>query len=66
MGWMLALYSTLLSSVKIATSFNYIKAFIRKEVIISQHFLVNKTKYFRLRLTDDVSSERPKRDLRLT
>ena len=26
----------------------------------------NKTKYFRLRLTDEVRSERPKRDLRLT
>ena len=26
----------------------------------------NKTKYFRLRLTDEVSLERPKRDLRLT
>ena len=26
----------------------------------------NKTKYFRLRLTDKVSSERPKRDLRDT
>ena len=26
----------------------------------------NKTKYFRLRLTDKVSSERPKRDLRET
>ena len=28
--------------------------------------LCNKTKYFRLRLTDEVSSERPKRDLRET
>ena len=27
---------------------------------------VNKTKYFRLHLTDEVSSERPKKDLRLT
>ena len=27
---------------------------------------LNKTKYFRLRLTDEVSSERPKEDLRLT
>ena len=26
----------------------------------------NKTKYFRLRLTDEVSSERPETDLRLT
>ena len=26
----------------------------------------NKTKYFRLRLTDEASSERPKKDLRLT
>ena len=28
--------------------------------------LQNKTKYFRLRLTDEVSSERPQRDLRVT
>ena len=27
---------------------------------------VNKTKYFRLHLTDDVSSERPMRDIRET
>ena len=30
------------------------------------HFTDNKTKYFRLRLTDKVRSERPKRELRLT
>ena len=27
---------------------------------------INKTKYFRLRLTDEVSSERSKKDMRLT
>ena len=30
------------------------------------NFYTNKTKYFRLRLTDEVSSEGPKKGLRLT
>ena len=33
--------------------------------IISPHG-INKTKYFRLRLSDDVGTERPETDLRLT
>ena len=35
-------------------------------IVIIAGITINKTKYFRLRLTDEVSSERPKRDLRLT
>ncbi len=30
------------------------------------HFCSNKTKYFKLCLSDEVSTERPERDLRLT
>ena len=36
------------------------------KVIDSLLLKFNKTKYFRLRLNDEVSSERPKKDLRLT
>ena len=35
-------------------------------VIQVNDHLMNKTKYFRLRLSDEVSTERPETDLRLT
>ena len=38
--------------------------FLLHKVVVLFYF--NKTKYFRLCLTDEVSSERPKGDLRLT
>ena len=38
----------------------------KNHIIPELKIILNKTKYFRLRLSDELSTERPKTDLRLT
>ena len=46
--------------------FFYIVNIGKNTEVLCRHFILNKTKYFRLRPTDEVSLERTKGDLRLT